>query len=159
MVSPDSGMSDRADRIDRRLLAAMLRHPLASQSGLADAVGVSRNTVRARLERYWRGRGLRGLDRAVDPAFLGFPLRAFVFTTVEQRRLASVSTALADIPEVLEVNGISGDVDLIVDVVARDADDLYRVAGAILGIPGVERTSTALVMRPLVPYRVKQLLD
>jgi hypothetical protein len=44
-------------------------------------------------------------------------------------------------------------------VVAADADDLYRIAGQILAIPGVERTNSALVMRELVSYRIKPLLQ
>ena len=54
--------------------------------------------------------------------------------------------------------GTSGEMDLLVQVVARDADDLYRVAGALLAIDGVERTSTSLVMRRLVDHRLDPLL-
>jgi DNA-binding Lrp family transcriptional regulator len=46
----------------------------------------------------------------------------------------------------------------MVHVVAADADDLYRIAGQILAIPGVERTNTALVMRELADYRITPLL-
>lgn len=42
---------------------------------------------------------------------------------------------------------------LLVEVVARDADDLYRIVGTMLGIEGVKRTSTALVMRSMAPPR------
>lgn len=147
-----------ADDVDRKLLAALIRDPWASQVALGDAIGASRNTIRARIERYRRGRGFRGFGRTIDPAFIGFPLRAFIFTVVEQRRLRSAAESLAQIPEVLEVNGLSGDIDLLIEVAARDADDLYRIAGAILDTPGVERTSSGLVMRPLVPYRIGQLL-
>jgi DNA-binding Lrp family transcriptional regulator len=45
-----------------------------------------------------------------------------------------------------------------VHVVAADTDDLYRIAGQVLAIPGVERTNTALVMRELVGYRLTPLL-
>jgi DNA-binding Lrp family transcriptional regulator len=58
----------------------------------------------------------------------------------------------------LEVHGLSGQTDLLVHVVATDADDLYRIAGQILASPGVERTDTALVMRELVGYRIAPLL-
>ena len=47
----------------------------------------------------------------------------------------------------------------LVHTVAADADDLYRIAGQILAIPGVERTNTALVMRELVSYRITPLLQ
>jgi DNA-binding Lrp family transcriptional regulator len=77
---------------------------------------------------------------------------------VTQRGLDDVGAALADIPEVLQCHGIAGQTDLLVHVVARDADDLYRIAGQILAIPWVERTDTALVMRELVGYRIEPLL-
>ena len=70
-----------------------------------------------------------------------------------------VAAALASVPEVLQVDGISGQTDLLVHVVAADADDLSRIADQILAIPGVERSNTALVMRELVSYRIKPLLD
>lgn len=53
---------------------------------------------------------------------------------------------------------VAGENDLLVHPIARDADDLYRIAGHILAIPGVERTNTALVMRELVSYRITPLL-
>ena len=101
---------------------------------------------------------LDSFERQVPPAILGYPLTAYITTQVTQRRLDEVAAALASIPEVLQVDGISGQTDLLVHVVAADADDLYRIAGQILDIPGVERTNTALVMRELVSYRVTPLL-
>jgi DNA-binding Lrp family transcriptional regulator len=53
---------------------------------------------------------------------------------------------------------LSGVADLMIHVVARDADDLYRIAGHILGVKGVRRTTTALVMRNLVGYRIAPLV-
>jgi DNA-binding Lrp family transcriptional regulator len=49
--------------------------------------------------------------------------------------------------------------DLLVRVAARDADDLYRIAGQLLATDGVERTTTSLVMRTLVEHRVTPLLE
>jgi DNA-binding Lrp family transcriptional regulator len=68
------------------------------------------------------------------------------------------SQKLAEIAEVVEVFGLSGETDLLVRVVAADAEDLYRIAGQILAIPGIERTTTALAMRELVPHRLTGLL-
>ena len=76
-----------------------------------------------------------------------------------QQRLDEVGSDLEAIPEVVQVLGITGQVDLLVHVVATDAEDLYRIAGRILDIDGVERTTTALVMRELVGYRVTPLLE
>jgi DNA-binding Lrp family transcriptional regulator len=147
-----------ADAIDARLLLALARDPRAPTIALAEDIGVSRNTVQAHLNRWADSEVLLEFDRRIEPAFLGYPMQAFIVTRLKQRLLAEVSMALADIPEVVEVHGLSGDADLLVQVVGRDADDLYRIAGQILDIRGVRRTSTSLVMRKLVGYRLRQLI-
>jgi DNA-binding Lrp family transcriptional regulator len=147
-----------ADPIDRRLLLALARDPRASIVALAEKIGAARNTVQARLNKWSETDVLLPFERRIDPAFLGYPLRAFVLTRVQQRLLNDISAALAHVPEVVEVHGLSGDADLLIQVVAADADDLYRIAGQILDVRGVRRTSTSLVMRQLVDYRLTQLL-
>lgn len=155
MPKPDHAI----DSIDARILAALSDDPRATTIALADRTGLSRNTVQARLAKLDRRGTLRSFERRIDPAALGYPLTAFVFTDVTQSQLAPISDALAGIPEVLEVHGLTGVTDLLVHVVARDADDLYRIAGMILDIPGVTRTTTSLVMRKLVDYRIGRLVE
>ncbi|MFI5860108.1 Lrp/AsnC family transcriptional regulator [Streptomyces sp. NPDC051546] len=149
---------ERIDSTDARLLLALTAHPRATTVALAEASGLSRNTVQARLAALDRSGAVGSFERRVDPSALGCPLTAFVTTQVSQRRLEEVAHALTAIPEVLQAHGLSGDTDLLVHVVAADAEDLYRVAGLILDIPGVERTSTALAMRQMVDYRIAPLL-
>jgi DNA-binding Lrp family transcriptional regulator len=146
------------DGTDAKLLLALIRDPRATVLSLAQQVGLSRNTVQSRLGRFDDQGVLASFERRIEPAALGYPLTAFITVTVIQQRLDEVATALAAIAEVLEVFGVSGAADLLVRVAARDADDLYRIAGTILAIAGVERTETALVMRPLVTYRCSPLL-
>ncbi|MGH3586002.1 MAG: Lrp/AsnC family transcriptional regulator [Pseudonocardia sp.] len=146
------------DAADARLLLALAESPRATVLALAERVGMSRNTVQARLAGL-EARGVLGsFERRVDPAALGFPLTAFVMVQVTQRLLDEVAAALEQIPEVIEVLGLSGNTDLLVQVVARDADDLYRAAGRLLAIDGVQRTTTGLVMRRLVEHRTTPLL-
>nr|AIU93823.1 hypothetical protein LRS1606.389 [Rhodococcus sp. NS1] len=148
----------RADRIDARILTALSDDPRATVMAVAERTGLSRNTVQARLSKLDEAGALRSFQRRVDPAVLGYPLQAYVLTNVTQRKLGQVGAALDAIPEVLEVHGLSGVADLLVHVAAKDADDLYRIAGDILDIKGVKRTTTALVMREMVDYRVQPLL-
>ena len=146
------------DATDARLLLALNATPAATAIALASELGISRNTVQARLTRLERDGALEAFERRVDTRALGYPLDAFVITQVTQRALDTVAASLEEIPEVVQVLGVSGQVDLLVHVVATDAEDLYRIAGRILDIEGVERTTTALVMREFVPYRITPLL-
>jgi DNA-binding Lrp family transcriptional regulator len=151
--------ADPVDATDARLLLALAESPRATVLALAERVGMSRNTVQARLAALEARGVLTTFERRIDPAALGYPLTAFVTVQVTQRMLAEVADALDRVPEVVEVLGISGQTDLLVQLVARNADDLYRISGQLLATAGVERTTTSLVMRTLVRHRVAPLLE
>ncbi|MTE11791.1 Lrp/AsnC family transcriptional regulator [Nocardia aurantiaca] len=158
-MSSREPISAPLDATDARLLLELVASPRATGVELAARLGLSRNTVQARLARWETGGMLASFERRVDPRALGYPLAAFVAVVVDQHRLDSVVADLAEIPEVTEVCGMTGPTDLMVRVVAADADGLYRLTGSILKIQGVERTNMALVMRRLVGPRVTPLLE
>ncbi|BBY64966.1 Lrp/AsnC family transcriptional regulator [Mycolicibacterium helvum] len=147
------------DRTDARLLLALCEMPRASGVQLAAMLDLARNTVQSRLSRWYEHRALAPVDRCVSPRALGYPLRAFVAAVVDQHKLEPVIKRLSAIPEVAEVVGISGAADLHIEVNTVDADDLYRVAGLILAVPGIERTVVSVVVRQAVPYRTRPLLE
>ena len=147
------------DATDARLLLALAADPRASVMALSQRLGLARNTVQARLSRLESNDVLAPLDRRIRPEALGYRLGAYVTVTVMQRSLAEVSDALSDIPEVIEVTGLSGVADLLVEVVARDADDLWRITEQLLDIQGVQRIDTALTMRRFIEHRLGPLLE
>ena len=147
------------DATDARLLLALAEDPRASVMALSQRLGLARNTVQARLSRLETNGVLAPLDRRVRPEALGYRLGAYVTVQVTQRSLAEVSDGLAHIPEVLEVTGLSGAADLLVQVAAKDADDLWRITERVLAIPGVQRIDTALAMRRFVDHRLTPLLE
>jgi DNA-binding Lrp family transcriptional regulator len=146
------------DATDARLLLALSDNPRATGLDLAQRLGLSRNTVQARLAGLESRGALRPFDTRVQAAALGYPLTAFITTQVNQHMLNVVGDALGEIPEVIEVHGLTGATDLLVRVVARDPDDLYRISALVLAVPGVERTSIALSMHEMVNYRATPLL-
>jgi DNA-binding Lrp family transcriptional regulator len=152
-------VADTLDATDARLLLALAEDPRASVMALSQRLGLARNTVQARLTKLEQARALAPFDRRVLPEALGYRLAAYVTVQVVQRSLAEVSDGLAQIPEVLEVTGLSGVADLLVRVVARDADDLWRITEQVLAIPGVQRIDTALALRRFVDHRVTPLLE
>ncbi|MCJ0949982.1 Lrp/AsnC family transcriptional regulator [Rhodococcus sp. ARC_M8] len=153
-----SGSSTPIDSIDARILGALNDEPRATVMALAERTGLSRNTVHARLARMEERKVVRAFERRIDPRALGYPLTAFLLTSVKQQKLAHIAYSLSGIPEVVEVHGLTGAVDLLIHVVGRDAEDLYRIAGRILDIDGVEQTTTALVTRKLIDFRLTSLV-
>ena len=82
-------------------------------------------------------------------------LPAEIVTTKRNEAIA----ALRKIPEVLECHAPAGDTDLIIRVVAKSPDDLYRVSEEIRLCPGIVRTSTSMFLREVIPYRTTGLLQ
>ena len=110
---------------------------------LTERLGLSRNTVQARWRRLERDGTLGPFTRRVDAAALGYPLTAFVTMRVDQLRLTEVGTALGDIPEVVEVYGLSGDIDLLARVVAATRTTCTGSRGNCTPYPGWQRSSTS----------------
>lgn len=146
------------DRTDLELLAALADDPRITVVALAENLGLSRNTVQARLARLEQTGIFLSYERSFSPDVLGFPLHAFVSIGVRQTELPRIINELARIPEVVQAHGLSGSVDLLARVSCRDARHLFDTDARILSIDGVERTETSLAMGEVIPFRVAGLI-
>ncbi len=147
------------DGTDTRLLSALAQDPRRTVVALAQKLGLSRNTVQARMSQLEKKHVFLSFERRINPVALGYPLMAFISVHVQQQKLSQLAADLADVPEILEGYGLTGSADLLLRVVALDAEDLFRINGKILACDGVDRTDTALAMGELIPFRVQPLLD
>ncbi|MEW1956684.1 Lrp/AsnC family transcriptional regulator [Kineococcus sp. NPDC059986] len=146
------------DDTDRRILLALDRDPRATVAQLALTLGLARGTVHSRLERLAAERVLRANSTRLDPGRIGLPMRALVTAGVEQSEFTGLIEDIARIPEVVECLGISGDSDLMIQIAARDADHVYDITQRIMRCRGIRRTSTSIVLRELLGYRMDHLL-
>ncbi|RLK49563.1 Lrp/AsnC family transcriptional regulator [Microbacterium telephonicum] len=147
------------DHVDLELLSVLAEDHRATVVAIAERLGLSRNTVQARMMKLERSGVFLSFDRAMSPRALGFPIEAMVSVVVRQADLPRITAELALIPEVLQAHGLSGQVDLLVRVAARDTQHLFAIDARILGIEGVERTETSLVMGEVIGSRVRPLLE
>ncbi|MEO8529546.1 MAG: Lrp/AsnC family transcriptional regulator [Pseudolysinimonas sp.] len=147
------------DGVDLALLRALAQDPRGSYVAFAERLGLSRNTVQARVTQLEAEGAFLSFDRRIQTHGLGYPLTAFITVTVRQRQLAEIVDQIAKIPEVVQAHGLSGQADLVAVVVCRDTDDLLRVDAELIAIDGVERTETAMSMGELIPYRLQPLIE
>jgi DNA-binding Lrp family transcriptional regulator len=147
------------DHLDLALLTALSADPRATVVALAEKLGLSRNTVQARMARLDRSGVFLSYERAISSAALGFPIEAFIHVVVRQADLPRITAELSRIPEVVQAHGLSGQIDLLVRVACRDTQHLFDTDARILAIDGVERTETSLAMGEVIGYRVAPLID
>jgi DNA-binding Lrp family transcriptional regulator len=124
---------------------------------LAYAAGIITAASHARLRRLAADGALKPFSQRVDLAALGYELAAFLSLSVSQTDPRIVQ-GLLGLPEVISAHYTSGDADLLVQVVAKNTRDLYRITTSILTIEGVNRTSTAVSLVEPIPNRPHALL-
>jgi DNA-binding Lrp family transcriptional regulator len=146
------------DATDRRILRALDEDPRATVQWIAQRLNLARGTVHARLDRLSEISTLRAHSLRLDPHALGYPLRAIVTADADQDELDLMIADLQTIPEVIECLAIAGDSDLLIEIVAKDADDIYVITQRIMRCRGIRRTATSMVLRELIARRHDQLL-
>lgn len=149
------------DDLDGRVLEIFAEQPRIGVLEASRRLGVARGTVQARLDKLVAAGVVTGWGPDLSPEALGFPVTAFL--TLEIRQDTSrgghdlVGAHLAEIPEVLEVQTITGAGDMWARVVARSNADLQRVIDRALEHPAIVRSSTVIALATQVPYRVRPL--
>lgn len=146
------------DAVDARIMLARDSSREASLIEISNRLGVSRNTVYARLKRLSEGGALSPPSSALAAAAIGRPLLAFVTLSVSQQEIDSVYAAIRAIPEVTEAHTTTGDADVMLRVVARDTIDLHRITQRIQLASGVQRSSTSIATTEVIPHRMDLLL-
>ena len=144
------------DELDLALLDLLARDCRASQRSLARELGMSPPAIGERIARLERSGVIRGYGVVVDRAALGFPVVVYLAITAAQGHdLASVMTALAQLPEVEDVTVVTGDLDLLARLRVRDHGHLRTVLlEQIWQIAGVQRTETHLAIVESQPKNV-----
>ncbi|MEM7597289.1 MAG: Lrp/AsnC family transcriptional regulator [Pseudomonadota bacterium] len=134
------------DDLDQRLIAALRHNARASLSELALILGVTRSTVRARMERLRDAGDIVGYtvvlkgDAAVDP------VRALTLISIEGRGKERILRQLDGIGQVRSVHSTNGRWDLIVEIGAATLEILDDVLSQIRRFDGVSQSETNLLL-------------
>ena len=147
------------DRLDAEILAKMTRDARVGIAELATSLGVSRNTIQARIHRLEDAQILVGFRPIVNLAAIGMPVQALVSLDIDQRRMMSIIEGLEALPQVLEVRIQAGREDLSVAVAIESLEALQQLTAAIVEIEGVRKTTSSFAVATPIPYRVQPLLD
>jgi len=144
MMERSTKMSiDAADRKLITLLRQDARQPITS---LAQAIGLSRASVYARLERLERDGVIAGYTVRLGADYDQRLIRAQIMLKVTPRLTQAVERRLIAMPELIALHAISGEWDMIVVVEAEGVSALNDVVDRIGLLDGVEKTTTSIIM-------------
>lgn len=138
-------MSDMDDT-DRRLLSALRRDGRASVSDLAAELGVTRATVRARMEKLGAAGEIRGFTVVTRGDVATSPVRALTMLAIEGPGMDRIRRQLSGRREVQAVHSTNGKWDLIVELGTDTLEALDTVLRDIRRLEGVSTSETSLLL-------------
>ncbi len=144
-------MADPLDPLDSAILRALSVDARSTYAEIGQEVSLSAPAVKRRVDRM-RDRGvIRGFTVRLDPAALGWQTEAFVELFCHgSTSPATMQAAVETYPEVVAASTVTGDVDLVVQVRARDMRHLEQVVERLAAEPFVSRTRSTVVLSALV---------
>ena len=141
------------DAIDLRILEALQRDGRQTIVALSKEVGLSATPCLRRVQRLEADGVIERYAAIVNPAKVGKGLQAFVQVRLESHAedaVAAFQRALMARSEVVACHAMSGDMDFMVHVVARDLEAYSDFAlKALLCMPGVKDTKSSFVLTTL----------
>jgi DNA-binding Lrp family transcriptional regulator len=145
------------DAVDRKILAVLQQDGRLTVTELAAQVGLSVSPCHRRLRELERSGAIRGYRAVVDADALGLSFEALVFITMRQEdreTLIGFEAGVAGIPHVVQAQRLFGDPDYLLRIVTTDLAAYQRLQDEQLSaLPGVQRMTSTLVMKRIVPDR------
>ncbi|MCP4820630.1 MAG: Lrp/AsnC family transcriptional regulator [Shimia sp.] len=134
------------DDIDRRLISALRHDARASLSDLAMELGVSRTTVRGRIERLRQRGDIVGFTVVLQEETKTDPVRGLMLIGIEGRGTERIIRQLQGLKAVRAIHSTNGRWDLILQLGTETLDELDDVLGQIRRLDGVSTSETNLLL-------------
>ena len=142
------------DRIDNRIIDALVENGRISITELSEKVGLSKTPCQLRLKRLVNEGYITGFRAVLNPAKMGLEHIAFTEVKLSDTReeaLRAFNTAVKKIREVEECHMIASSFDYLLKVRTSDIKRYRIVLGEkISTLPYVASTSTFVVMQNVV---------
>jgi Lrp/AsnC family leucine-responsive transcriptional regulator len=141
------------NEIDLMLLSELQADADRTNLELARLVGLSPAATLHRVRRLKESGVIRVISAQLDPAAAGFPLQMYVAATLgrhDPRSTRLFEDHLRAVPQIIAADNVTGEMDYLLTVVARDVIELREVLAA-LSIRGGQRLVTYLRLEEIKP--------
>jgi len=134
------------DQTDQKLIAALQRDGRAGLSELAALIGISRATVRTRLNRLIDGGEIAGFTALTRSDLADSPVRALMMVAIEGAGTDRVVGRMLAMQAVRAVHATTGRWDVIVDLATGSLTALDDTLARIRRLDSVSSSETHLLM-------------
>lgn len=136
----------KLDELDRQILAYLQEDGRMPFTQIAKALGVTEGTIRNRVTRLEQEQVVQ-IVGLVDPHRSSYQAPALIGVSIQPPLIEPAAAEIAALPEVSYLILVSGEFDLMVEVMCRDREHLAAfLTNALQKVPGVQRTQTFMIL-------------
>ncbi len=140
------------DNIDRKIIQSLQSDASQSVAALGEMVGLSQNACWHRIRRMRESGLLKSQVAVFDPHMLGYTLTVFAILKVREHSdswTEKFAKAMTAIPEVIEFYRMSGEIDYIAKIYARDIQHYDLIYKKIIAIGDILDVSSSFSMETI----------
>src|SRR5258706_4953849 len=149
------------DELDRRIVAALQEDGRMPVAEIAERAALSATPVSRRLKRLEDEGVIHGFAPILDARKLGFELDVYVLINLQahnEENIGRFEQEILDNPYVIACHAVTGDMDYLLHVTARDIEHLSQITlKTLVRIPGVRDVKSIIVLETIKETRAAPL--
>ena len=149
-------MRHELDHIDEQIIRLLHENARTPLKAIASQVFLSSPAVSARIERLEKAGIITGYNAIINPAELGYHIKAFINLEVKPGQKKDFSTYIKSCDNVIECNCVTGEYAMLIEVMFKSTEELDHFIGELQKFGS---TKTQIVFSTSVPHRGIPLSD
>lgn len=149
------------DAFDRKIIQSLQEDARMPVAQVAERTALSATPVSRRIKRLEDEGVILGYQPVLDPRRLGFELDAYVLINLDghsDENISRFEQAIHGNPYVIACHAVTGDMDYLVHVIARDVEHLSQITlKTLVRIPGVRDVKSIIVLETIKETRATPL--
>jgi len=140
------------DNLDIKIIVFLQKNAKATLDELAKSIGASRSTIWNRVRHLEESEIIRSYSAIINPEKIGLSMT--FFTTIKTSNhdidwLKKFSSAVNSIPEIVEVNRLSGEYDYLLKILAKNASHYDKIYKSLIKILPIDTINSSLSMESI----------
>ena len=139
----------KIDERDRQILSLLLENGRIPLKEIGKKLGISDVAVKKRIDKLEKAGIIKGYTANIDPKALGFSIISLTGVDVEPGDLIRLARILSSKKYVKSAWITAGDHSIMLEIWAKDSEEMERIIKEIEGMRGVNRVCPAVVTQKL----------
>ena len=148
------------DKRDKKILVELLKDGRKSFADLARSCKMTRQSVFSRIKSLRKKGIIKNFTVNLDHQKIGLELRAYILVSASpsEKSRERASEILAKFPQISQIHKLFGRFDFLIEILAKDINELSNIIGEIHKLDMINRTET-MIVRKNIKYNIQHPIE